>query len=152
MLADSMRAGLITLCRTLGARCVHKDEYVYEQVDCFARDVLGRDLADDPLVVAARAWARGQRLRGALEEVFVLFAMGFRRGEVATERGTALSTVRTQEARICARTGDEGITEAVLRFLRETVRARGCGGPCCSADTEHKASALGRICGEAAAS
>jgi DNA-binding NarL/FixJ family response regulator len=76
----------------------------------------------DPVPGAARAWAVRMRPTPAETEAFLLFAQGLRFDEAAAVLKKRVTTVASQAASICMRSGDSSIQDAVRRFAMTMYR------------------------------
>jgi DNA-binding NarL/FixJ family response regulator len=107
----------------LNARCAWKNDDDMSRVEAFFKVAIACPPTLDPLWVGSQRWGHRYGFSTAEKDVFFRTAEGATEAEIAVERGSTLKTVESHARSICFKTGDRSLKEAVLRFIREEIRA-----------------------------
>jgi DNA-binding NarL/FixJ family response regulator len=107
----------------LSARYLAKSFFKPARIERFLREASNLDSpVQDPVKAQISAWTERYGLSSGEADVLLKAAEGASREEIAELRGSSALTVKSQEKRLCEKTGDLLIRDAVARLLREAAR------------------------------
>jgi DNA-binding NarL/FixJ family response regulator len=107
----------------LRARYIAKSFFDPKRVVRFLREASASNLLGaDPMDSWAHAWEARYKLSPSETDVLFKFADGASREEIAELRESSPWMVKALEKRLCQKTGDVSMRDAVTRFLREVAR------------------------------